>query len=147
MADLKSPMGDHAILATGEHQQIALKKQMENRVAEFASGGSGSDVLSVIRFLDSVIPMLQRVVDTPGVAQLAKNKYDNQAYDVIGDMTVLISKINLTINEVWDLIPTHNGFLLLRKRGAGNNAVFRLLTSEQLAPVTAKMNEIIAMIE
>lgn len=147
MAELKTPGGDHAILATGEGQYRALKAEMNRRVADFASGGTGRDVLSVISFLQSVVGPLQAVVDTPGVAKLAKDKYDDQTYDVVTSMGVLLTKLSLTIDEITTLIPTSGKYMLLMSLDVDNKPEWRAFTPAQLTPVTTKLNEIIAMIE
>ncbi|MBL4651285.1 MAG: hypothetical protein JKY53_00260 [Flavobacteriales bacterium] len=148
MANLKSPTTADGILSNAERQYKALKTNMVTRSADFANGGTGRDVLSLVSFLKSITGPLQLAIDTAGANDAAKLKYSDNTYAVSTDLTELIKKVNSTITEIVGLIPVNGGgYMLLMTMNADNVPVWRTFTGPQLAPLIAKIDEIIAVID
>lgn len=145
MPELNTPTAAHEVLDNAERQYKALKRQLEKISITFSSTSSGRDVLSLIDFLTSCTAPLQAAVDTPAVAQLAKDKYSDQAYDVIVKLQALITKMESVKTEIVALIPTQGQWILLMALDVNGKAQWRSITPEQLAPVKAKVDEIIVM--
>ena len=148
MSNLKIPTTAHNVLDNSERQYKALKTNLITRRAEFLAGGTGRDVLSLIAFLKSISPPLQLVIDTAGISDLAKSKYSDESYDIVANLTGLLLKITSTIGEITDLIPKNGGgYMLLISMSNENVPVWRIFTGAQLAPLIAKLDEIIAIID
>jgi hypothetical protein len=146
MNHLKVPDATHEILSNGERQYKALKREIANRSASFAGGGSGRDVLSVIDYLQSAKESLQLVIDTPGTLQLAKDKYADQSYDVISNITTLVIKINEVIDDIVLLIPKNGIYMQMLSLNEQNKPVWRVFTGSQLAPLILKLDAVVALI-
>ena len=148
MAKLKAATTANAVLDNAERQYKALKANMIARSAEFTTGGTGRDVLSLVSLLQTMIPPLQLAIDTPGVDVAAKAKYTDTNYEVYSNLTALIAKMNTTVTEIVTLIPKNGaGYILLMTLDANNAPKWRAYTGTQLTPVVTKLNEIIAMID
>lgn len=148
MSNLKIPTTAHDVLDNSERQYKALKTNMITRRTDFLAGGTGRDVLSLIAFLKGISPPLQLVIDTPGISDLAKAKYSDETYDIVANLTDLLSKITSAIDEIVALIPKSGAdYMLLMSMSVENVPVWRTFTLAQLVPLIEKLDEIIAIID
>ena len=137
------------VLIRGGQQYRSAKREVDRLAIGFAeSGGNANNVIGAVRFLKDVVPALQPVIDTPGMAQLARDAFGDQGYDTVVEMEILVTAIETAIVDIVALFPTGAGDRILTHR---YNAQYVLVpdtyTSLQLAPLIAKLNEISAAVD
>ena len=136
------------VLIRGGQQYKAAKNEVDRLATFFATGATANDVIGSVRYLKSVLPALKAVTTEPGMAQLAKDQYGDQGYDVVADMGLLVTAIETAITDIVALFPTGaGGYLLTHSFDAQNELKPRSFTGAQLAPLVAKLNEISAAVE
>ncbi len=135
------------ILIRGGQQYRAAKREVDRLSALYASGANANDVIGTVRYLKAVLPALQAVTTEPGMAQLAKDAYGDQGYDVVIEMGLLVTAIETAVTDIVGLFPTQGNFILTHSYNAQNELVPRSFTGAQLAPLIAKLNEISAAVE
>jgi hypothetical protein len=111
-----------------------LRRLTSARSAEFASGATSAQVLSVLDNMRALKAELDEVKTTPGIAAYAKAQEDDVAYDVVAEFTAMLAAVDAVIQEIITTMPKDgSGFLLLNQFDVDGALIPRNFTAAQLA--------------
>ena len=123
------------------------KLQADNRAASFASGATSAEVLATLANIKAFYDQLLVIRDVPGIAQYAKDQENDQSYDFVTELNVLLSAMVDVRDTILGAIPKDgNDWLLERKLNADGSYTYRTYTGAALAPLIADLQAVSAAV-
>jgi len=108
-----------------------IKSRTTNVNNQMAAGDTSAEVTLAIR--DDLInadSVFADVAAISGIAQYAKDQFDDQEYDVVADFTAMRTAIAAAIAAIESAFPSSGGFILKESLSAGvSGTAVRSITS------------------
>lgn len=121
-------------LAEAQSLGISLADFVSGRSVELLPDGTAQLVLDTLDTLVSYSSRLTVLSQTPNIGQFARDQENDPSYDVVAELTALISLIDAAIAVIISTVPQDGaGFLLFQKRNAAGVAIDRTFTGATLA--------------
>jgi hypothetical protein len=131
-----------------QRQAAATKTYLQNqRVFMVAATCNADTPLSVIQHLGQVSILMATWATTPGLAQYARDQYNDPTYDVVAEFNAMKSAIDTARDTLITAFPKDaGGFILYQKINPDGSILLRTFTSAQLAGSVAQVDSVIAAI-
>lgn len=121
---------------------------MNNRAAMVQATVLATVPLAVIQHFGQIIPSINALVLTPGLAQYAKDQTNDPSYDVVAEFNTMRNAMNSARDSLIATFPKDgNGFILYQTINANGTIATRTFTSAQLAAAVALVDSVIASID
>ena len=126
-----------------------LKTRATNVNNQMAAGNTSAEVVLAIR--DDLINadnVFAEVAAVSGIAQYAKDQFDDQLYDVVADFNTMRTAIAAAIAAIETAFPSSGGFILKESLVASTSGTsIRTFTPAQTAGIRTALAAVISSIE
>jgi hypothetical protein len=127
---------------------VQLKLLTTNRSAEFASGATSAQVLSLLDNLRGLKAGLDEAKSIPGIALYAQAQEDDPAYDVATEFTAMLAAVDAVITEIVNTLPTSAaGFLELYTLNPDGSLTPRTFSGAVLSNLRALLDAVTASVD
>lgn len=125
-----------------------LKTHATNLRAQMAAGNIEADqIVDLYRYLIQTKDRLNAVAAIPGIAQYAKDQFNNQSLDIVAEFNAMVTEIQDTIDLIVSIFPKDGNGYLLKDKLIATGIDNRDFTPAQTATLRTQLDALIATIE
>jgi len=102
---------------------------------------------AVIQHLAFIVPVINALAATPGLAQYAKDQVNDPAYDIAAEFTAMRNAMVLARDNLIALFPKDgSGFLLYQTLNADGTVATRNFTAAQVSSAVPLIDDVLSTI-
>ena len=125
-----------------------LASGIRNQSLGMMSGSkSGEQLLTYLEGLREAKALFDQWKTAPGLAQYAKDQFDDQAFDIVAEFNTMLAALQDVLDDIVTTFPASGGYIQREQLDAQGNITDRSFTSGQLTAMRVKIQAFIDTID
>lgn len=125
-----------------------VKAHAQSRVTLFSSPVERAVVLSLVQILHNWRAEFEAIALIPGIAQYARDQFDDQDYDIVAEFQAMVGAMDDVITNITSTFPkSDSGEIEDRVLNSNGTITQRTFTAAQLSTLRGLLETLVAAID